>query len=67
MADNHHRIHWFRRMAAIPATINGLPVTSIADKAFYGNRKLTNMTIPDSVTNIDLSALFLRQLGGRHD
>ena len=36
---------------AIPATINGLPVTDIGDEAFYGT-VLTNVTIPDSVTNI---------------
>src|SRR5665213_1607685 len=42
----------------IPATINGLPVTSIGDMAFlftesaYGFKSLTNVTIPDSITSI---------------
>jgi hypothetical protein len=42
--------------AAIPTTINGLPVTSIGDSAFdegnYGPWNLTSVTIPNSVTNI---------------
>jgi uncharacterized repeat protein (TIGR03803 family) len=37
---------------AIPARLNGLPVTSIGSKAFAGNSRLFNVTIPDSVTNI---------------
>jgi hypothetical protein len=38
---------------AIPSTINGLPVTSIGDQAFWFNcANLTGITIPDSVTNI---------------
>jgi hypothetical protein len=38
---------------AIPDTINGLPVTSIGDWAFSsGGVRLTNVTIPDSVTSI---------------
>lgn len=35
----------------IPAMINGLPVTSIGEWAFSGNR-VTSVVIPDSVTNI---------------
>ena len=37
----------------IPATINGKPVTSIGDFAFYDCRSLTNITIPNGVTSID--------------
>jgi BspA type Leucine rich repeat region (6 copies) len=42
---------------SIPATINGLPVTSIGNAAFYddnsfNDNSLTSVTIPDSVTNI---------------
>ena len=37
---------------AIPATINGLPVTSIANGAFGSCTNLTSITIPNSVTNI---------------
>jgi hypothetical protein len=36
----------------IPGTINGLPVTSIGPRAFYFCPKLTQVTIPDSVTTI---------------
>ena len=41
----------------IPAEIDGLPVTSIGDRAFDRNIKnLKNITIPDSVTSIGNSA-----------
>jgi len=36
---------------AIPSVINGLPVTSVGSRAFYGSG-LTSVTIPDSVTSI---------------
>jgi BspA type Leucine rich repeat region (6 copies) len=36
----------------IPPTINGLPVTSIGYRAFYGRTDLTSVTIPNSVTDI---------------
>ncbi len=39
----------------IPNTIDGLPVTSIRDGAFYGCTSLTNFTIPNSVTNIGVA------------
>jgi hypothetical protein len=35
----------------IPGSINGLPVTSLANGAFYGYANLTNITIGSSVTN----------------
>ncbi len=38
-------------VAAIPNTIDGLPVTSIGDYAFSGS-SITAVTIPNSVTNI---------------
>ncbi len=36
----------------IPLSIEGIPVTAIADKAFYGCRKIPVITIPDSVISI---------------
>ncbi len=37
---------------AIPETINGYPVTSIGDYAFYNCSGLTSVTIPEGVTSI---------------
>jgi BspA type Leucine rich repeat region (6 copies) len=36
----------------VPATIGGLPVTSIGDSAFALGRGITSITLPDSVTSI---------------
>jgi hypothetical protein len=44
--------------AFIPATIAGLPVTSIGGPAFYGCATLTGVTIPNTVTNIGNSAFY---------
>src|SRR5262249_27362637 len=43
-------------MVIIPSTTNGYPVTSIGDSAFLNSSSLTNVSIPDSVTNIDFQA-----------
>ena len=40
----------------IPSTINGLPVTSIGDSAFWNCAGLTSITIPGSVTSIGVCA-----------
>ena len=40
----------------IPPTINGLPVTSIGNKALYGEIALTSVTIPNSVINVGYGA-----------
>ena len=44
-------------MVTIPDTIERLPVTSIGDWAFYGT-SVTNVLIPDSVTNIGDGVFF---------
>src|SRR5437899_8516707 len=38
-------------VVAIPSTINGLPVTSIGDRAFLSS-SITGVAIPNSVANI---------------
>ncbi len=40
----------------IPSTIEWCPVTSIGEGAFYGCKSPVSITIPTSVTNIELSA-----------
>lgn len=40
----------------IPAEIDGLPVTTICNMAFYADSAITSVTIPDSVTTIGHSA-----------
>ena len=41
----------------IPSSTNGYPVTAMADFAFYGLSSVTNVIIPDTVTNIGERAL----------
>ena len=36
----------------LPSKLSGYPVTQIGEKAFYDCRKITSITIPDSVTSI---------------
>ena len=40
----------------IPSQIDGKPVASIGDDAFYGCRSLTSITIPNGVTSIGMQA-----------
>ena len=40
------------RKIVIPSAYNSLPVTSINDKAFFGNPHITSIIIPNSVSNI---------------
>ena len=42
----------------IPASINGYPVTSIGDKAFYNQTTILSVTIPDSVSYIGNDAFY---------
>ena len=52
----------------IPNTINGLPVTSIGDEAFWYCSSLTSVTIPNSVTSIGDDAFYgCYQPDQRHD
>jgi hypothetical protein len=44
---------------AIPGTINGYPVTTIAGSAFYHETTVTNVTIPNSVTNLAPTPFYL--------
>jgi hypothetical protein len=44
------------RAVTIPETIDGLPVTSIGEGAFYYRTNLTSVSLPNSVTNIGYSA-----------
>ncbi len=44
--------------AVIPAEINGLPVTAIAENAFLECSGLTSVTIPDSIESIGESAFW---------
>lgn len=43
-------------IVSIPETINDVPVTKIAEKAFIGNKIVKGVMIPQSVTYIDDSA-----------
>lgn len=43
----------------IPSEIDGLPVTTIADNAFYCCDTITSVTIPDSVTSIGYGAFMM--------
>lgn len=36
----------------LPSALGGLEVTSLGDKAFYKNKNLKNVTLPDSITHI---------------
>ena len=42
----------------IPGSINGLPVTGIADNAFSGDTTITSVTIPDSVISIGNNSFY---------
>ena len=46
-----YKVSKWMRNVRIPSLINGLPVTGIADKAFY-HKDTVNVTVPDSVTFI---------------
>jgi len=41
---------------SIPSSLGGYTVTSIGDKAFYGNNTIVTLVIPDSVTSLGNSA-----------
>ena len=43
----------FATSVEIPATINGMPVTSVANSAFFRDTRLVNVILPSSVTSIE--------------
>ncbi len=44
--------YWNVVSVSIPSTVNGWPVTRIADQAFYMHTNLTSVTIPNTVVDI---------------
>ncbi len=42
----------------IPGEINGAAVTSIGNSAFSGNKNITNVTMPEGISNIGFRAFF---------
>jgi hypothetical protein len=44
---------------AIPAILNGLPVTAIGPQSFYGKTSLTSVTISNGVANIGQDAFYV--------
>lgn len=46
----------------VPETYNNLPVTAIAEKAFFQNNDITSITLPDSVTKIGANAFAFCEL-----
>ena len=46
---------------AVPAEIDGMPVTAIGDKAFQKQKALVSLTLPSSLTRIGLSAFVLHR------
>ena len=47
----------------IPDTINGITVTGIGSKAFYGNMTVSSLKMPDTVTHIDEMAFYFSYIG----
>jgi YD repeat-containing protein len=45
-------------VATVPSTINGLPVTKIADSLFESYADLANIVLPSTLTNIGVFAFF---------
>jgi hypothetical protein len=45
-----------RAKVKIPGTIEGIPVREIGEDAFWGNERLTSVTIPEGVKSIDFRA-----------
>lgn len=48
--------HYIKGDIVVPPTISGKPVTEIGPSAFYGCRRVTSISLPDSVTKIGRSA-----------
>src|SRR5215831_6696872 len=44
---------------SVPSTIEGLPVTTIGDNAFWADNNLTSITLPEGITTIGSHTFFL--------
>lgn len=56
LKDGYAVVKGFDGGSTIPAQVNGLPVTEIADKAFISKANLTEITVADSVTRFGYQA-----------
>ena len=46
-----------RTVLAVPTTLEGMPVTAIADRVFFGDTHINSLSLPQTITSIGESAL----------